>query len=225
MPSLSEYDTPVLAEFGIARHYPRKVPFQRVDECRDRRNVESQRLGRGNVTHLSSEFQHLAGQDYVHLTHAGPHIDGLHIVIYEVAVGGDRHRIQPDSPVCRRGFHIAAEHFPAVFLKPFVTPQRSPAGIVFHRFLSAHPKAGAELLFSNERGIGTEGIDAGQVPLQEHFEAPVRDERRRVRSDPRQEAPITFVTAQFPLAIAAAGDMYIVQPDRIPEGEHARIEA
>ena len=83
---------------------------------------------------------------------------------------------------------------------------------------------GKELLIADEGRIGLEGIDLGDVALQEDLQLASVDQQGIIPDDGIQEAFILLVTTQLRLPVIRPGDEDGLQGQGVVQHIHVRIE-
>ena len=146
------------------------IVLRAVRKAGDGTDVESQRRTLGDGVQLPVGLVDVAGEDDVHLPQARTRRDGLDVVVNEIAVLPDHHRVQADAFRDDRNLHILAVHLVQPVLPPLVHPAGDLVRVMFHGLLLGDAVDCVEVLVRHVCAVRLEGVKLRNVASQEDLQ-------------------------------------------------------
>ena len=197
---------------GIGRDAPPddlgKVFLLVLRKRAERADVEGQRIGGGDGVQVVLFLEDGSGKRYVDLPQLRCGVDGLNVFVDEVARAGDHNRVETQAFGDDGDLDVAVEHLVLALDLAAVERRGQHTGVVVHSLAFGDSVDGREPLVRDEGGVGLEGIQVGDVPVQEHLQLVLAYEARGVCDDGVDEALVLLVAAQLRPAVVLAGDKH-----------------
>ena len=187
-------------------------------------DIVGQRLHRREGVDLLVGLVDLAGEEDRGLSELRPGLDGLHVVIDDVALVGVHDAVQADAFGHDRRGDVLVEHLASLPLELVVGLAARLVDVVLDDLLLVEAVVALECDLADERRVVLELVEFGDVPLEEKLELVLVQELEVVLDDARDELVVALVALELGLAVGLAGDQNRVEPGAVLEDEEVRIE-
>ena len=195
-----------------------------VGERRGRTDVVGQRLHRREGVDLLVGLVDLAREEDRGLPELWPGLDGLDVVIDDVALVGVHDAVQADALGDDRRRDPLVEHLAPLPLELVVGLAAGLVDVVLDDLLLVEAVVALEGDLADERGVVLELVELGDVPLEEELELVLVQELEVVLHDAGDELVVSLVSLELCLSVGFSGDEHGVEPGAVLKDEEVGIE-
>ena len=194
-----------------------------VNKGREAADVVGQRFRLGNLIQTLVLLEDVTGQHHIHLAELRPGVDGLDVVVDEIAVGRHNHGIQPHALVNDGHADVPQVHLVSSCRTTGIEALGYRVGVMLDGIAAGHAELGCiaggnlhvqnpiECFIGNLCGIGLERVQVRDIALDEQLQHVQVDKAGGVRDDGGQELLVLLVTAKLRLAVFGPGNYNLVQ--------------